>query len=89
MAASRITGPEPPVPHVVLLGASVFFNDAILRAAFEQGAAVIDLRLVCSEPEDYATPIEPSVRGGEKIARAIAGAVLQRGAPPGRSEVFR
>jgi hypothetical protein len=32
---------------------------------------VIDLRLICSEPADYANPIEPSGPGGQKIARAI------------------
>jgi hypothetical protein len=34
---------------------------------------VIDLRAVCTYPEDYANPIEPSSVGGEKIARTIAG----------------
>ena len=48
------------------------FNDVILRVAFEFGLTVIDLRLVCSNPEDYANPIEPSAIGGAKIARAIA-----------------
>ena len=47
------------------------FNDAILRVAFEARLRVIELRLVCTEPADYANTIEPSVRGGEKIARAI------------------
>jgi GDSL-like lipase/acylhydrolase family protein len=47
------------------------FNDAILRVAFEHGLTVIDLRLVCNEAEDYANPIEPSSRGGAKIARVI------------------
>ena len=51
------------------------FNDAILRTAVEHALDVIELRLVCTEPADYANPIEPSVRGGAKIARAIAGAV--------------
>jgi hypothetical protein len=51
------------------------FNDPILRAALEHGLSLIDLRLVCDEPGDYANPIEPSVRGGAKIARAIAAAV--------------
>lgn len=63
------------------------FNDAILRAAFECAVEVLDLRLVCSEPEDYANPIEPSERGGNKIARAIARAVTTR-RPDGRSEVY-
>jgi hypothetical protein len=51
------------------------FNDVILRVAFERVLGVIDLRLVCNEPADYANPIEPSERGGAKIARAIAAAV--------------
>lgn len=55
--------------------ALMLFNDAILRVAFELGLDVIDLRLVCSEPEDYANPIEPSGQGGAKIARAIVKAL--------------
>ncbi|HEX2205117.1 MAG TPA: SGNH/GDSL hydrolase family protein [Longimicrobium sp.] len=47
------------------------FNDAILRAAFEAGVPVLDLRLICSDDRDYANPIEPSSHGGDKIARAI------------------
>jgi hypothetical protein len=50
------------------------FNDVILREAFRLGLPVIDLRRICTEAADYATssPIEPSVLGGGKIARAIA-----------------
>jgi hypothetical protein len=51
------------------------FNDPILRTALEKGLSLIDLRLVCSDPGDYANPIEPSVQGGAKIARAIATAL--------------
>lgn len=51
--------------------ALMLFNDAILRVAFELRLDVIDLRLICSEPSDYANPIEPSGQGGEKIAAAI------------------
>jgi hypothetical protein len=57
------------------------FNDAITRAAFSAGAPLIDLRLICSEDEDYANPIEPSSRGGRKIAQAIA--TLVRTGHPG------
>ena len=39
--------------------------------AFEHALTIIDLRLVCNDPRDYANPIEPSSRGGAKIARAI------------------
>lgn len=63
--------------------ALMMFNDAILRTAFELGASVIDLRLVCSEAADYANPIEPSGRGGLEIARAVMRAV---GAAAGESD---
>lgn len=52
--------------------ALMMFNDVILRAAFHWCLPVVDLRLVCTEPSDYANPIEPSGSGGAKIARAIA-----------------
>jgi hypothetical protein len=55
--------------------ALMMFNDVILRVAFERGLRVIDLRFVCSEAADYANPIEPSGRGGRKIAQAIARSV--------------
>jgi hypothetical protein len=48
------------------------FNDVIVRTAAAHGLPVVDLRAVCSQPSDYANPIEPSSAGGEKIARALA-----------------
>lgn len=51
------------------------FNDVILRVGIEFGLSMIDLRLVCSSPADYANPIEPSSVGGAKIARAIVNLV--------------
>jgi hypothetical protein len=48
---------------------------------------VIDLRLVCTEPADYANPIEPSSRGGEKIAQAIMRS-LGLAAPTEASRVY-
>jgi hypothetical protein len=53
------------------------FNDFITRAAIQAGLPLIDLRLVCTVPEDYANPIEPSAAGGAKIAAAIVRAVTQ------------
>ena len=58
------------VPHARIL--LMMFNDVILRVAFERALRVIDLRLVCTEAADYAHEIEPSGRGGRKIAAAIA-----------------
>ena len=68
--------------------ALMLFNDAILRVAFELGLDVIDLRLVCTERDDYANAIEPSGKGGRKVARAIARALgaLEEGGS--RSRVY-
>jgi hypothetical protein len=53
------------------------FNDVILRVAIEHNLPVIDLRLICTHPDDYANPIEPSSKGGEKIARAMVALVTE------------
>lgn len=76
-----------PDPAVARIGLMVF-NDVILRVAFERYLPVIDLRLVCSEPADYANPIEPSSRGGEKIARAIVRALRLSGERAQASQIF-
>jgi hypothetical protein len=47
------------------------FNDAIIRTAIDHRLRVLDVRLLCRLPEDYANAIEPSSVGGNKIARAI------------------
>jgi hypothetical protein len=47
------------------------FNDVIIRQAFLNGLSLIDLRLVCNEKDDYANEIEPSGKGGNKIAEKI------------------
>ena len=74
--------PDPALQRRATTALAVF-NDAILRVAFEHGLPLIDLRLVCREPRDYANPIEPSVIGGEKIARTIVQTIVGRG-PVGR-----
>ncbi len=53
------------------------FNDVILRAAAAARLPVVDLRLIFTEPADYANPIEPSARGGEKLARVLARIVTE------------
>ncbi len=68
--------------------ALMMFNDVILRVAFEHRLPVIDLRLICNEPADYANPIEPSGRGGRKIAEAIARATGVATAKIGPSCVY-
>jgi lysophospholipase L1-like esterase len=63
-------------PAMKLLAYTVLpmFNDCITRQAVQAKLPLIDLRVLCNEKTDYSiiSPIEPSVSGGEKIARAIA-----------------
>ena len=73
--------------RLVVTALSVF-NDCITRAAFARDLPVIDLRLLCDRDEDYANPIEPSVRGGEKIAAAITGLMVKPPADRSRSVVI-
>jgi lysophospholipase L1-like esterase len=68
--------------HRIIRTALALFNDVITRAAFGNGLSLIDLRLICSEDKDYANPIEPSAKGGEKIARVIAGLIVGPGSEP-------
>lgn len=67
------------------------FNDVILRSAFAVGVSVIDLRLVCDKPDDYSavSPIEPSARGGAKIAAIIAEVALKDNFSSGHTVVYR
>jgi lysophospholipase L1-like esterase len=78
---------DPLTQRLAQTGLTVF-NDVILRAAFDHGLPVIDLRSVCCDPADYANPIEPSSAGGEKIARAIARVVAEHDIGRGRTEVY-
>ncbi len=78
--------PEATLQRMAVMALTVF-NDCIIRAAFAHGLPLLDLRLICTEGEDYANPIEPSARGGEKIARAVAQWV-EHGSSGGRTEVF-
>ncbi len=74
-----------PSPRVIRAALSLF-NDCVTREAFARGLTLLDLRLVCDSDGDYANPIEPSVAGGAKIARAIA-AWLDPDRPARRSAV--
>jgi lysophospholipase L1-like esterase len=79
--------PDPVLQRLAVTALTVF-NDVIVRAAFGAGAPLLDLRLICNADVDYANPIEPSVVGGEKIARAIATLVQEHDFVKGRTEVF-
>jgi hypothetical protein len=67
------------------VAALCLYNDAILDNARRLGPLVIELRAVCSEVADYANEIEPSARGGAKIAAALCGVVTGHDFGAGRS----
>ena len=56
-------------------------NDAITREAFARDVDCIDLRILCDDDRDFANPIEPSVHGGAKIAKAILTFATSSAAP--------
>ena len=78
--------PNPEEQRHVVTALSVF-NDVITREAFSRRLALIDLRLICNKAEDYANPIEPSAKGGDKIANAIVQVVAGNTIFP-RSQVY-
>jgi lysophospholipase L1-like esterase len=61
-----------PAQATIAKAALAVFNDVIVRTAIDVRVDLLELRSVCTEPADYATPIEPSGRGGRKIALAVA-----------------
>ena len=78
---------DPTTRAIAATGLSIF-NDVILREAFSRGLPVIDLRIMFDDDADYANDIEPSVKGGAKIAKAIATLVTSHGFTQPRSEIY-
>ena len=62
--------PDPLRRRMGSLGLSVI-NDVVTREVFSRNLSLIDLRVMFDADEDFANPIEPSVQGGMKLARAI------------------
>jgi hypothetical protein len=77
-----------PFTQKIAVAALATFNDVIIRHAFLAGVPLIDLRLVCDENSDYANEIEPSEKGGGKIANAIVRLVSEHNFESRRTEVF-
>jgi len=63
------------------------FNDVIVRQATRQRMPVVELRDLLTEPEDFSdlSPIEPSARGGQKLADALVATLAGRASSPGRA----
>jgi hypothetical protein len=79
--------PDPTTRKIAAAGLTIF-NDVILREAFSRGLPVIDLRLIFDDDADYANDIEPSVKGGAKIAKVIATLVTTHDFRQRRSEIY-
>lgn len=62
--------PEPRRRRVAAAGLTLL-NDRVTREAFSRGLTLIDLRVICDHDEDFTNSIEPSARGGAKIAAAV------------------
>jgi hypothetical protein len=58
--------PDQSFQRIASLALTVF-NDVILRVAIERSLPVIDLRLICTLPIDYANPIDPLQSGARKL----------------------
>lgn len=69
--------------------ALALFNDAIVREAGLASLHVVDIRRVCDEDADYSNPIEPSDRGGRKIASAVLRAVTGGADPALGTTLYR
>jgi hypothetical protein len=78
----------PPPVGAVIAAVLSLFNDVNTREAFGRGFDLIDLRLICNSPKDYANPIEPSTNGGEKIAKGIAAFCNSGASDDGQSKVW-
>lgn len=90
VAVCTIYYPRIPEPFTqkIAVAALATFNDVIIRRAFLAGVPLIDLRLVCDEDSDYANEIEPSEKGGGKIASAVVRLVSGHNFENRRTEVF-
>jgi lysophospholipase L1-like esterase len=77
-----------PIQRRVATTALAVINDCIVREAVTRNLPLIDLRVVCNEDSDLTNPIEPSVQGGGKIAKAITALLLEHDFSARRSVVF-
>jgi len=90
LAVCTIYNPNDPDPVALRVQSTALavVNDVITRSAAAVGVPVIELRLICTEPSDYANPIEPSAQGGAKIAKAIHHVVQQHDFSSGQTAIY-
>lgn len=79
--------PEPIFQKLAVAALSAF-NDVIIRQAILNKLPVLDLRLICDEDDDYANEIEPSGKGGKKIADKILEVVKNHNFSNGKTIIY-
>ena len=77
-----------PVRQRTACAALAVFNDRVTKRAAEARVSLIDLRLICIEPEDYDKPTQLSKSGLQKTANVIRFAMFELDAGVRRCEVF-
>jgi hypothetical protein len=77
-----------PVRQRTACAALAVFNDRVIKRAAEARVSLIDLRLICNEPDDYDKPTQLSKSGLQKAANVVRFAMFELDAAPRRSEVF-
>lgn len=77
-----------PLRQRTACAALAVFNDRVTKRAAAARVALIDLRLICNEPEDYDKPAQLSKSGLQKAANVIRFAMLELAAGARRCEVF-
>lgn len=77
-----------PVRQRTACAALAVFNDRVTKRAAEARLALIDLRLICNEPDDYDKPTQLSKSGLQKAANVIRYAMFELDTGARRGEVF-
>ena len=77
-----------PVRQRTACAALAVFNDRVTKRAAQARVSLIDLRVICNEPEDYDQPTRLSKSGLQKAANVIRFAMFELDAGARRCEVF-
>ncbi len=77
-----------PVRQRTACAALAVFNDRVTKRAAAARVSLIDLRLTCTELDDYAKPTLLSKSGVQKVANVVRFAMYELDAGARRSEVF-
>ena len=77
-----------PVRQRTACAALAVFNDRVTKRAAAARVSVIDLRLICNEPEDYDKPTQLSKSGLQKAANVIRFAMFELDAGASRSQIY-